>query len=108
MLSSIFKVFCNAACVAKSCKLNIFFLFSFDFLLIRILCIKMLDVFQTVEIYSWTDAGLSLEYQNIQDIFYINILFSLHKGFYKQVVSTHPYLMVCVRTAKDARCKPKV
>ena len=52
----------------------------------------------------------SLEYQNIHTryIFDINILFSLQIVFYKRIVFTHPYLMVCVRTVKDGRCKIEI
>ena len=51
-------------------------------------------------------AGFSLDYQNIHtsDI-YINILFALHKGFEKQVVTTISYLMDCIHTLNDARRK---
>ena len=31
----------------------------------------------------------------------------LHKVLYKLIVSTHFYLMVCVRIVIDARCKTK-
>ena len=34
--------------------------------------------------------------------------YTLHKGFYKQKVTTHSYLMVCIWTLKDARCKMKI
>ena len=132
MHSLIFKMFHNVACVSKKFRLNEYFLpFFIFFLLIRIMCIKMLHVFQMIESIHETQAGYSLEYENIHTwyiyiiylvyniyniyiiiiyivyIWYINILFSLPEVFYKRIFYTHSYL-VCVRTAKDARCKIKI
>ena len=42
-----------------------------------------------------------------KDICNINILFSLHKVFYKQILSIHSYL-VCAQTAKNATCNSKI
>ena len=70
----------------------------------------MLRVFQRVESIHETQAMFSLEYQNIHTryIFNINILFSLQIVFYKRIVFTHSYLMFCVRTVKDGRCKIEI
>ena len=53
-------------------------------------------------------SRFSLENQNIHTRCILNILFSLRKDFYKWIVSTNFYLMVCVQTAKDVRCKIKI
>ena len=37
----------------------------------------------------------------------INILF-FHKMVYKQIVFTYSYLIICIQTVKDARCKTKI
>ena len=37
----------------------------------------------------------------------INMLF-FHKMVYKQIVFTHSYLIICIQTVKDARCKTKI
>ena len=67
--------------VPKSCKQNIsFFFFFLSFLSIRIICIRMLHLFQRVESIYQRQAGLSLS------------------------SSTHFYL-VCVQTTNEARCK---
>ena len=62
MCSSIFEYVLH---VPKSCKLDIFILFSFFFLLNRIMSVEMLHVFQRLASNHGTPAGDSLEYQNI-------------------------------------------
>ena len=52
-------MFFNVARVPKSCKLNIFFI------LVIIRSIEMLHVFQRIESIHETQAGFSLEYQNM-------------------------------------------
>ena len=70
--------------VPKSCKQNIsFFFFFLSFLSIRIICIRMLHLFQRAESIYERQAGLSLS------------------------LSTHFYL-VCVQTTNEARCKIKM
>ena len=69
----------------------------------------MLHVFQVVESIHEMQAGFTLEYQknHTRHIFNINIFLS-HTVFYKQLVFTHSYLMVCVLTLNDAWCKIKI
>ena len=72
------------------------------------MCIKMLHVFQIVESIHEMLAGFTLEYQSNHTRNIFNMFFSLHTVFYKQVVFTHSYLMICVQTLNDAGCKIKI
>ena len=85
-----------------------FFFIFFLFFLIKIKRIEMLHVLQKVESIHETQPGFSLVDQNIHKRYYINILIFLHKGFYKKIVNTHFYVVICIRTLKNARCKIKI
>ena len=60
-----------------------------------------------VESIHKTQAGCSLEYQNIHTRYILSI-YSLRQGFHKQIVITHSYLMVYIRALKYVRCKTKI
>ena len=68
----------------------------------------MLRMLERVESIHDTQPGCSLEYKRYIHDLYINILFSLRQGLYKQIVTTHYYMMVCIRTSKNVRCKIKI
>ena len=85
-LSVVFILAFIQACgvVPKSCKQNIsFFFFFLSFLSIRIICIRMLHLFQKVESIYERQAGISLSSY------------------------TH-FCLVCVQTTHEARCKIKM
>ena len=48
------------------------------------------------------------EYQNIHKRYIQHKCTFLHKVLYKLIVSTHFYLMVSLRTVKDAPCKATI
>ena len=74
----------------------------------------MSHVFQRVVSTHETQAGFSLEYQKKLTRHIFNIYIHIYicslsiQSFYKQIVSTHFYLMVCVRTLKGTRRKTKI
>ena len=88
------------------CKSIDWFLYERDMVvkgLIRIKCIEMLHLLET-------QAG---DFFEVRDIYvhrrYILYkYYTLHKGFYKQKVTAHSYLMVFIWTLKDARCKMEI
>ena len=59
------KIVCYLACIQKSCEL-IFFLSFYVPFLIRVMCIKMLNLFQRVESIHQTQTGFSLLFNNYQ------------------------------------------
>lgn len=100
MRSFIFNVFLNPARVPKSCNLNIFFShFFFIFPSFNYVYRNAARVLNSW-IYSW-DAG-RVFFGILKQIYQVYKYNFLHKVFYNQIVFSHSYLMICVRTAADA------
>ena len=72
------------------------------------MCIKCCKCFKELSLFIGSKQGFHQDTKTyIQDLFNINILFSPNKVFLQKNIVTHSYL-VCIRTAKDARCKIKM
>lgn len=85
------------------------FFFPFYFLWLELCASKCCKFFKQLNLFITCRHGFLCNTKTyIQDVYNTNILFSLHEVVYRQIVSIHSYLMVCVWTTKNAGVKPKL